>query len=88
MLPEMWPEWWQWELDMTPHLLKRMVDRNFNEVDLREMLDGAQSFRGSTTEGRYVVSCRLHGQTWDVVVEPDEATQSLMIVTAYTRGSQ
>src|SRR5690606_33909511 len=21
-----WPDWWQWELEFTPHLLKRMFD--------------------------------------------------------------
>jgi hypothetical protein len=30
-----WPEWWDWELELTPHLLKRLVDRGFTEVDLR-----------------------------------------------------
>ena len=29
-----WPHWWDWELDLTPHLLKRMEDRDFNELDL------------------------------------------------------
>ena len=33
-----WPDWWDWEIEFTPHLLKRMEDRNFNEIDLREML--------------------------------------------------
>jgi hypothetical protein len=32
-----WPEWWSWDLELTPHLMKRMVDRQFNEVDLRLM---------------------------------------------------
>lgn len=30
-----WPDWWEWEIDLTPHLLKRMEDRDFSEVDLR-----------------------------------------------------
>lgn len=29
------PDWWDWQLDLTPHLLKRMDDRDFNELDLR-----------------------------------------------------
>ncbi len=36
-----WPEWWDWELELSPHLLKRMEDRQFNEVDLRTMLHRA-----------------------------------------------
>jgi hypothetical protein len=31
MVPD-WPEWWFWDLEFTPHLLKRMVDRRFIEV--------------------------------------------------------
>lgn len=30
-----WPELWSWQLELTPHLMKRMLDRHFNEVDLR-----------------------------------------------------
>jgi hypothetical protein len=30
-----WPEWWEWELELTAHLEKRMLDRDFNEIDLR-----------------------------------------------------
>jgi hypothetical protein len=39
-----WPEWWEWELELTPHLLKRMVDRQFDEVDLRTMLADAYDY--------------------------------------------
>jgi hypothetical protein len=28
-----WPHWWQWELELTPHLMKRMIDRGFNEAE-------------------------------------------------------
>lgn len=35
------PEWWEWDLEFTPHLLKRMSDRRFNEVDLRTMMADA-----------------------------------------------
>jgi hypothetical protein len=37
-----WPEWWQWELELSPHLLKRMLDRRFNETDLRLMVAAAR----------------------------------------------
>lgn len=36
-----WPSWWDWELEFSPHLLKRMIDRQFSEVDLRRMLEHA-----------------------------------------------
>ena len=28
-----WPTWWAWELELTPHLFKRMEDRDFTEQD-------------------------------------------------------
>jgi hypothetical protein len=34
-----WPGWWDWELELSPHLLKRMTDRRFTEIDLRRMLN-------------------------------------------------
>jgi hypothetical protein len=36
-----WPDWWEWELEISPHILKRMVDRSFSETDLRLMLEAA-----------------------------------------------
>ena len=29
-----WPPWWDWELDLKSHVLERMEDRHFTEVDL------------------------------------------------------
>src|SRR4051794_26640489 len=80
---EEWPDWWEWELELIPHLLKRMIDRNFNEVDLRQMLDLAAGYRPSSSAGRFVVSSSFDGRDWEVVVEPDETTRSLIVVTAY-----
>lgn len=40
----MWPEWWNWELEFTPHLEKRMSDREFGEIDLRIMLENASDY--------------------------------------------
>jgi hypothetical protein len=33
--------------------LKRMVDRRFTEIDLRQMLEGASSLRPDVEEGRW-----------------------------------
>ena len=40
-----WPPWWKWELELSFHILKRMVDREFTEVDLlpRKLKAGACS---------------------------------------------
>lgn len=84
-MAEDWPDWWHWELELTPHLLKRMVDRGFNEVELRQMLDLATSYRPSASEGRFVIGVRYHETEWEIVVEPDELTQQLLVITAYAR---
>lgn len=80
-----WPDWWHWELELTPHLLKRMVDRRFNEIDLRQMLDAATGYRPAATEGRFVILARYDGKDWEIVVEPDEFTQQLLVITAYAK---
>lgn len=74
-----------WELELTPHLLKRMVDRGFNEIDLRQMLDVARSYRPSAIEGRFVIASRYDGKDWEIVVEPDEPSQHLLVIKAYAK---
>jgi hypothetical protein len=81
-----WPEWWDWELELSPHILKRMVDRSFNEVELRAMFSAAAQWRKSTSEGRFVISSQMRGRAWEIIVEPDEAEQRLIVITAYRKG--
>jgi hypothetical protein len=45
-----WPDWWEWEPELSPHLLKRMADRRFTEVDLREMLEKAEGWPSGVVE--------------------------------------
>lgn len=78
-----WPEWWEWELELTPHLEKRMDDRSFTEVDLRRMLEHALAFRADVVEGRFVIVTRHARRAWEVIVEPDAVDQLLVVVTAY-----
>lgn len=78
-----WPEWWQWELELSPHLLKRMVDRRFTEVDLRRMLEVAQRYRKDVVVNRWVVVTRHRRRRWEIVVEPDWDARLLVVVTAY-----
>ena len=78
-----WPAWWEWELDLSPHLLKRMVDREFTEVDLRRMLEHATDLREDIVEGRWLVQTRYLRHPWEVVVEPDLDRQLLVVITAY-----
>lgn len=78
-----WPGWWDWELEITPYLRKRMLDRDFSEVDLRRMLDDAQAYRRDAVEGRWVVETVHASHRWEVVVEPDALDQIVVVITAY-----
>lgn len=78
-----WPEWWEWELELSPHLLKRMVDRVFTEVDLRRMLARASGYREDVVDGRWAIQTRHGRRAWEVIVEPDSERRLLVVVTAY-----
>ena len=78
-----WPEWWEWELELSAHLLKRMVDRGFSEVDLRNMMEHGKTFHEDNVPGRWVVITSHESQSWEVIVEPDSVDQLLVIITAY-----
>lgn len=60
-----------------------MADRRFNEVDLRSMLDSTSALRRSGFDGRWIVATVLEGRPWEVVVEPDFETETLVVITAY-----
>jgi hypothetical protein len=83
----MWPGWWSWELELTPHIEKRMEDRDFNEVDLRAMLAAAKSFRPDIVDGRFVIETSHRRIGWEVIVEPDEIDELLVVVTAYAKDT-
>ncbi len=79
-----WPDWWQWELDcFNPHLAKRMIDRSFTEIDLREMLEGATDYRPDPAPGRWIIQTNRANVAWEVIVEPDVTEKKLVVVTAY-----
>jgi hypothetical protein len=80
---EKWPNWWEWELEISPHILKRVIDRSFSETDLRLMLDQATGLRPDHVLGRWIVETTLDDLSWEVIVEPDEDAQVLIAVTAY-----
>ena len=77
-----WSEWWSWELELMPHLLKRMGDRGFTEVDLRSMLERASEFSPDIVEGRFVITTKHAKRPWEVIVEPDGVDQLLLVITA------
>jgi hypothetical protein len=83
MAQRRWPLWWDWDLGLSSHLLKRMVDRDFTEVDLRRMLEYVSGLREDNVEGRWVIESRHRGRSWEVIVEPDSDVQLLVVITAY-----
>ncbi len=78
-----WPAWWGWELELTPHLEKRMEDRSFTETDLRRMLEDARGYRPDVVQDRWVIETRHAGVPWEVIVEPDPVAEKLVVVSAY-----
>ncbi len=67
----------------SPHLAKRMKDRQFGETDLREMMESATGFHPDYEPGRWVVETRWRDDAWEVIVEPLPDEQLLMAITAY-----
>lgn len=82
-----WPEWWDWALELSPHVLKRMIDRGFTETDLRTMMDAAVSLRPAAEPGRWLVETSLESRPWHVVVEPDAIDELVVVITAFPAGS-
>ena len=60
-----------------------MEDRQFNEVDLRAMLECARSYRRDIVEDRWVIQTRHKEHDWEIIVEPDSIGELLVVVTAY-----
>jgi hypothetical protein len=78
-----WPTWWEWELELSSHLLKRMADRDLSELDVRRMLSIASDLRRDIVSGRWVIETRHGRTTWQVIVEPDVDAHLLIVITAY-----
>ncbi len=78
-----WPEWWDWEIELNWHILRRMLDRQFSPVDLRLMLEDASGYHPDREPGRYVVETRHEGRRWEVILEPIPEEKVVVAVTAY-----
>lgn len=77
------PEWFDWGLVITDHVLERMESRSFNEADLRLMLDSVRLLRTDPVGGRWIARTKLDGGPWDVILEPDYGRNVLVVITAY-----
>jgi hypothetical protein len=61
-----------------------MVDRTFNETDLRLMLTDATNHRPDVEPGRWVIETTRANRDWEVIVEPDTNAKVLVVITAYS----
>ena len=77
------PDWWDFELELSPQLEDRMIERGFSEADLRLMIEVAQSLGVGKAPGRWIVRTSHLGEAWEVVVEPDELDRVIVVITAY-----
>ena len=77
------PDWWNFELELSPHVEERMIDRGFSEVDLRLMVEAAGHVRPAATNGRWIVETSHNGDSWEVIVEPEDRDRVIVVITAY-----
>ncbi|MFM7520425.1 MAG: hypothetical protein ACKO9B_08150 [Planctomycetota bacterium] len=77
------PDWWNFELELSPQVEELMIHRGFTEVDLRLLRQAAEDIRPTATNGRWIVATVHHGDSWEVIVEPDERDRVIVVITAY-----
>jgi len=63
--------------------MKRMLDRQFTELDLRQMLDRVMAIRADVVPSRWILATRYRRRHWEIIVEPDQAAELLVVITAY-----
>jgi hypothetical protein len=78
-----WPEWWEWELELRPYTHKRLKERDCTEIELAVRWNMATAYKAAKLAGRWVIETRFRGAPWKVVVEPAPEKQKLVVVTAY-----
>jgi len=77
------PEWWDWELLFTDHTEIRLEERDLTALEVRAMLQRANSYELDAREGRFQIPIRYKRRPWIVVVEPNERWKLLVIVTVF-----
>lgn len=77
------PDWWNWELELTAHLQKRMEERGLSEQGLRYMLGKVTELVPDVEPGRWIAEGRTERQKWRIIVEPDEDDSVIVVITAY-----
>jgi len=77
-----WPDWWEWDIEVSSHCGKRMHERVFNETDLRAILSEAIAIT-EQAHGTFVVSSSHENKPWEVIVVPDFEKQLIVVISAY-----
>ena len=77
------PFWWEWDLELSEHVLDRMKDRGFTALDLRGMLGRATSISHDIVPGRWVARTRLRRKPWELIIAPVHDERILLVITAY-----
>ena len=54
-----------------------------SELELRAMLERARGYRRGPVPGRWTIMATHDGLPWKVIVEPDEVTRRIVVVTVY-----
>ncbi len=58
------PDWWDWELEISSHCLKRMTERGFNEAELRAMMEDVTSVEYQD-HGTFIVQTSHDSVRWE-----------------------
>lgn len=77
------PDWWQWDFAVSWHVLNRMEERGFTFSDIMYMLNRTTRVVDDTLPGRFRAFTRWRNNPWIVILEPDPATRTVVIVTAF-----
>jgi len=78
------PEWWDWEIELTPHSERRLEERGLTEIDLRTMLNKPpRSIEGDPEPGRHRVFTSHRRKPWIIVVEPDPGPKILLVISVF-----
>jgi hypothetical protein len=83
MMLEKPPDWWDFELELSPHLEDRIILSRFLGGRSPAVIEVAQDLGVGKTPGRWIVRTSHLGEAWDVVVEPDELDRVIVVITAY-----
>ena len=83
MATEQRPKWWDWDLEISPHLLIRSEQRHFDEVDLRTMIEDAVSMEPELLPDRWRIETKWRRRAWRIVVDVDDHRKRVRVVTAF-----